>query len=197
MKRLLFLALAVSFSTGSVALEILAIGTSNTNCKGVDRAKIFPAQLEGLLRADGIDATVINDGVDGDMPHWMINRVTGIGFLDRAQLVIFEPGPNDRNKSSNVEYSEKVLAHLQERKIPAIYVSHGQIQSTEAAQATAEKYGAYYYGHWTTGVPVDKIHRQYDMGHGRPGHMTAEGCQLWARNMLPLVKRVLMEKGIR
>jgi hypothetical protein len=200
MKRLLLLALVVSFSTGSMAFEILAIGTSNTNCRGVDRDKTFPAHLEELLRADGIDATVINGGVDGDKPFWMVNRIFGIaGVLDRTKLVIFEPGPNDRNKSSNVQYSEKILAQLQERKIPTIYVSHGQIQSREEAETTARKHGAYYYGGWATGVPRDKIHRQYDMGEGdrRPGHMTAEGCQLWAKNMLPLVKRVLLEKVIK
>jgi hypothetical protein len=45
-------------------------------------------------------------------------------------------------------------------------------------------------------VPVDRIHRQFDMGSGG-GHMTAEGCQLVASNILPLVKHVLEERNIK
>ena len=197
MRKLLVLALLVLSPASSMAFEIFALGTSNTNCKGVERGKIFPVQLEELLRADGLDATVINGGVDGDKPFFMMNRLFGQGSVSvKTKLVIFEPGPNDKNKSSNVDYSEKILARLQERGIPTIYVSNGLIQTNEEAQDTARKYGAYYYGFWTKGVPVDKIHRQYDEP-GKAGHMTAEGCQLWARNMRTFVKKVLSEKGIK
>lgn len=194
MKKLLFVAFLAMFSTSSLAFEIFALGTSNTNCKGVDRSKIFTVHLEELLRADGFDANVINAGVDGDKPFLMINRLASAN-LEKTRLVIFEPGANDMNKTSNVEALEKILSQLQDRKIPTIYVSIGLIQTVNEANETAKKYGAYYYGSWIKGIPIDKEHRQFDNSRG--GHLTATGCQLWAKNMFPLVKAILVEKNIK
>ena len=152
-------------------------------------------RLEELLRADGVDAKVINAGVDGDKPIWMLNRLQQ-GLTDQTKIVVFEPGPNDINKSSNVDYSERVLAALQKLNMPTIYISHPSIQLNIDARDTAAKYGAYYYGHWTKNIPVDRIYRQYDQSSGA-GHMTADGCQLWASNIHPLVKHVIEERGIK
>ena len=173
----------------ALAYEVLAIGTSNTNCKNVDRSRSFTAHLQELLRAKGQDATVINAGVDGDKPQWMVNRLPGL-INEHTKLVIFEPGPNDRNKSSNIEYSEKILEYLQTRKMPTIYISHIFIQQGAEGKATADKFGAYYYGHWNQGIPLDRTHYQYDLRG--PGHLTAEGCQLVAEQLLPLVEKVLL-----
>lgn len=196
MARTLIALMLFLLSVGTAgAFDIFALGTSATNCRGVDRAKIFTVRLEELLRADGFDARVINAGLDGDKPVWMETRLVS-GITEKTRLVIFEPGPNDRNKSSNVEYSEKVLARLQAMNMPTIYVSFPLIQTNEEAQQTASKYGAYYYGHWNKDVPTDRIHRQFDQG-STGGHMTAEGCQLWAANMLPFVEQVLAERNIK
>lgn len=194
MKKLLCVGFLAMFSTSSMAFEIFALGTSNTNCKGVDRSKIFTVHLEELLRADGFDAEVINAGVDGDKPVWMIDRLAG-AKLEKTRLVIFEPGANDMNKASNLESVTKILSQLQERKIPTIYVSIGLIQTIAEAQETARAHDAYYYGSWIRDIPVDREHRQFDKGPG--GHLTAKGCQLWAKNMFPLVKRVLVENDIK
>lgn len=193
MKKLLIAALLATFSTSSMAFEILALGTSNTNCKGVERSKIFTVHLEELLRADGFDANVINAGVDGDTPARMVNRLASTK-LENTRLVIFEPGANDTNKASNVEALEEILSQLQDRNIPTIYVSIGLIQTINEADETAEKYGAYYYGSWVKGIPTDKQHRQFDKNRG--GHLTAKGCQLWAQNMFPLVKEILVDNNI-
>ena len=194
MKKFITVLFFAMLSANAMAFEIFSLGTSNINCKGVDRTKIFAVRLEELLRADGTDANVINGGMDGDKPIWMVNRLAN-AINEKTRLVIFEPGPNDKNKTSNVEYSEKILSQLQQRNMPTIYVSHGAIQTVGEAEETAKKYGAYYYGHWIRDVPVDKTYRQFDDSKG--GHMTAEGCQLWAKNMFPLVKSILVEKNIK
>lgn len=196
MKALLLAAALALASPNSPAFEIFALGTSNTNCKGVDRKESFTVHLQELLRAESIDATVINGGVDGDRPVWMAARLFGAnGITPETRLVIFEPGPNDKNVLANVEHAEKILAQLQEREMPVIYISSRPIQTAQAAQAAAQKYGAYYYGYWGRDVPFDRTHRQYDMAGG--GHMAGPGCQLWAKNMLPLIKSVLAEKNIK
>jgi len=185
------------------AFEIFALGTSLTNCHGVDRDKIFPVRLQEILRADGFDATVVNGGVDGDEPRLMMRRLQA-AMNSNTRMVIFEPGGNDADKSSNVLYAEKILSYLKEQNVPTIYASIGRIQTTEEGSQTAKKYDAYYYGHWHKNVPRDGVHYQFDVdpnphhvNKSHYGHMSAEGCLLVAKNMTPLVEKILREKSIR
>lgn len=178
----------------SYGFEIFAIGTSNTNCKNAGQT--YTSALNDLLAQEKINATVINAGVDGDRPTFMQARLEqGIKANPNIKIVIFEPGPNEKNKRFNIGASGDILAFLQEQKIPTIYVSHQAIQSSEDASEMAKKYGAYYYGHWIKNVPIDREHRQYD--DGSAGHMTPLGCQLWANNMLPMLKQVIQDKNIK
>jgi lysophospholipase L1-like esterase len=195
MKRLItILSLALAFSN-AYAFEIYALGTSNTNCKNAGQA--YTNRLNTLLAENKINAQVLNGGVDGDRPAWMLNRLkSALSEHKEIKLVIFEPGPNERNKRFNLEPSEEILAYLQEIKMPTIYVSHTWIQDSDEAKAFAAKYDATYYGQWNKGVPTDSDHRQYDLGGGA-GHMTAKGCELWAQNMLPTIKEVINNNKIR
>ena len=195
MKKLIIsLALAL-LSINSFAFEIFALGTSNTNCKGAGQA--YTTRLNELLAQDKINATVINSGVDGDRPAFMMTRLEqGLKANPNIRIVIFEPGPNERNPRFNLGPSEEILAYLQKLGMTTIYVSHVLIQSNEEAQTLATKYGAYYYGHWVKDVPTNTTNRQYDQP-GQPGHMTVAGCQLWANNMFPFVKEVMKARNIQ
>lgn len=184
----------------ALAFEIYALGTSATNCKGVDRDKIFTVRLQEILRRDGYDVTVVNGGIDGDRPVWMMKRLPA-ALNANTRLVIFEPGPNDPDPAYAREYLEKILAYLQARNMATIYLSARNVQSGDEAAATAKKYGAYWYGGLSKGVPVDRAHWQFDneksfggSGKGPGGHMTAEGCQLAANGVAPLVVQVLQER---
>jgi hypothetical protein len=188
MKFFYFVFFLFTFSTAN-AQEILALGTSNTNCKGVDRAFSYTVKLEQYLKEKGINIKVINAGVDGDEPKFMINRLPGL-LTPNTKLVIFEPGPNDRNKFTNVKSSEEILEILRNKSIPTVYVSHTWIQTDEEAQSTAQKFGAHFYGQWVKNIPRDRVHRQFDMGSS-PGHMTSEGCILWAKQMADFVAPML------
>ena len=193
-KRIIFLALCL-ISINSFAFEIFALGTSNTNCKGADQA--YTTRLNELLAQDKINATVINAGVDGDRPTFMMTRlVQGLKANPNIKIVIFEPGPNERIKSFNLGPSEEILAYLQKLSIPTIYVSHQAIQSGEEGREMAKKYEAYYYGHWIKDIPINTTNRQYDQP-GQAGHMTVAGCQLWANNMFPFVKEVIKARNIQ
>jgi hypothetical protein len=195
MKKLIISLVLTLLSINSFGFEILALGTSNTNCKNADQA--YTSTLNDLLRQEKINATVINAGVDGDKPTFMQARLEqSIKTNANIKMVIFEPGPNEKNKRFNAGASGDILAYLQEQKMPTIYVSHQAIQSSEEASEMAKKYGAFYYGHWIKNVPIDAEHRQYDQP-GQAGHMTVVGCQLWAKNMFPFIREVLRARNIQ
>jgi len=195
MLKLALLCIVLFIALPSYGFEIFALGTSNTNCKGAGQA--YTSTLNDLLGQEKINAQVINSGVDGDKPTFMMTRLEqGLKANPNIKIVIFEPGPNERNKSFNLGPSEEILTYLQKINMPTIYVSHQAIQSSEDASEMAKKYGAYYYGHWIKNVPIDTAHRQYDQP-GQAGHMTVAGCQLWAKNMMPMINQVIKEKNIQ
>jgi hypothetical protein len=194
--KLLTLFFGLLFSANSIAFDIYALGTSNTNCKGVDKDQSFTVTLEKLLRNEGHNITVINGGVNGDKPQWMLERLKS-NLTPSVKIVIFEPGPNEPNRSYNLENTESILSYLQQHRIPTIYVSNGYIQHNWSASRTANRYNAYYYGGFAKGTTVDREYRQFDLNDGYGGHLTAKGCQTWASQMAPLVKKVLDEQGIK
>ena len=195
MKKLLINLLLALISFNSFGFEIFALGTSNTNCKGAGQA--YTNTLNELFSQEKISVQVINAGIDGDKPVFMMNRLEqGLKSYPNIKMVIFEPGPNERNKRFNLSPSEEILAYLQKINMPTIYVSHQAIQSSDDASEMAKKYGADYYGHWIKNVPIDTEHRQYDQP-GQAGHMTVAGCQLWAKNIYPFIKQVMKAKNIQ
>jgi hypothetical protein len=192
-KIIISLALGL-LSINSFGFEIFALGTSNTNCKGGSQA--FTTALNEIFAQENINAQVINAGIDGDRPQFMKVRLEqGLKAFPNTKIVIFEPGPNEKNKTFNLEASEEILKYLQTIKMPTIYVSNKTIQTEEEASQFAQKFSVYYYGNWTKGVPQDRDHRQYDQGSA--GHMTAAGCKLWASNIAPFIKQVIKEKNIQ
>ena len=196
-KKITLLLVAILFTASANAFDIYALGTSATNCRGVDRTNTIPAHLEKLLKTDGYDINVINGGIDGDRPQWMGGRLEGALKNPNVKLIIFEPGPNETNTTWNVNSSEKILSILQDKKIPTIYISNGSIQTRDEAAVTAKKYGAYYYGGLGKNLPIDREHRQFDVpGNPWGGHMTALGCQKVAEQLQPLVKEIIRDLAI-
>jgi hypothetical protein len=169
--------------------EIFALGTSNTNCKDANQA--FTNTLNELLAQDGLPGTVINAGVDGDRPVFMVERLKqGLVKYPNIKLVLFEPGPNEKNPRFNLGPSAEILSYLQDSKIPTIFMSNRSIQpDDDEAKQFSEKYGAYYYGHWARNTPGDSEYWSNK-------HMTEKGCRLWANNLLPLIKQVIKERNI-
>lgn len=194
---LAILMMSAALSVTAQAFEIYALGSSATNCEGVDRDKIYPVKLQDILRSHGLEATVVDGGINGDRPVWMFKRLPA-AINANTRLVIFEPGPNDPDKKYAVEYAEKTLAFLHERNLPTIYASNPKMQTKSEAAATAQKYGATYFGGYSEGIPVDRELWQFDneksfggTGKGAGGHLTAAGCLMVAQRMAPLVEKVL------
>jgi acyl-CoA thioesterase-1 len=119
----ILLALSASSAAQAAPLQIVAIGASNTHGWYVGNEGAFPAQLEALLRARGIDAHITNAGVPFDTTSMMLRR------LDRdvpqgTDIVIVQPGSNDlrffgtvQQRTANIE---EMARRLRARSIKVI-----------------------------------------------------------------------------
>jgi acyl-CoA thioesterase-1 len=151
---------ACALPAKAAALNIVAIGASNTTGFGVGAQNAYPAQLQALLRKKGIDANVANAGVNGDVTAGMLSRLDAAVPKGTA-IVILQPGANDlrffgtkERRSANIA---TMAARLRARgirvivydpdKIPADFyqwdgihfnaAAHAKIAATLAAQISA------------------------------------------------------------
>jgi acyl-CoA thioesterase-1 len=204
-RKILFTIALVIVGTTAIAepIEILAIGDSQTNGRGLpDSSSAYPAQLEAMLKADGLEATVKNLGVDGELTYSAYNRMTQNEVSPKTRIVIFQQSGNDAaaSASSAVDYSEKALKWLQERKIPAIFISSRRIMQDDAAKALAEKYGAIYHGPLYKKIPKDEEHVQagefFLKKQATDYHLTAKGYNVLAAQLKLLVVKIIKDNGL-
>ena len=144
-------AVALPFAALSIeakALNIVAIGASNTAGWGVGSQNAFPAILQALLRKKGINANVTNAGIPGDVTAGMLNRL-GATVPAGTDIVILQPGTNDlrffgtqERRAANVESivnrlhvrGIRVIVYDPE-KMPADFYQWDGIHFTAAAHA--------------------------------------------------------------
>src|SRR6266516_7350226 len=119
---LAFSALVCGSITGNAApLRIVAIGASNTHGWYVGNQCAYPAQLQALLRAKGIDAQVSNAGVPFETTGMMLRRIDK-DVPDGTDIVILEPGGNDRRFFGTKEQRAANIAEM-ERRVQARSIS--------------------------------------------------------------------------
>src|SRR5512137_611831 len=110
---------ASNFAAGPThAATVVALGASNTYGKGVARNQAFPAQLEAILRAKGLNVRVINAGINGDTTEGMLRRLDHV-VSSGASAVILQPGGNDGRKGSPDRTAE-IQSRLSARGIAVI-----------------------------------------------------------------------------
>ena|ERR1700722_1038297 len=86
--------LAICLTLPASALNIVAVGASNTWGWGVATQNAYPAQLQNILRKKGVDATVTAAGVPGDVTAGMLRRLDS-DVPKGTDVVILQPGLND------------------------------------------------------------------------------------------------------
>ena len=86
----------------AASINVVALGASNTYGKGVARGQDFPAQLQAMLKARGLDARVTNAGINGDTTAGMLARLSS-AVPAGTQIVILQPGGNDRRRGVAAE----------------------------------------------------------------------------------------------
>jgi acyl-CoA thioesterase-1 len=125
--RTILIALAIAVACGTEAaiaapIHIVVLGASNTYGKGVARGAAFPAQLQAMLKAKGYDVRVSNAGINGDTTAGMLRRLNS-AVPAGTQIVILQPGNNDRRKGVGAERAgniSDITNRLQSRGIKVI-----------------------------------------------------------------------------
>lgn len=92
------------------AATVVALGASNTAGKGVSPSQAYPAQLEAMIRARGLDVTVINAGINGDSTGGMMARLDST-VPRGTKVVILQPGGNDMRRGTP-NYTAAIQARL-------------------------------------------------------------------------------------
>lgn len=123
----LFATLCISTAPAYAApVNIVALGASNSNGKGVAIGEAFPARIEAMLRARGVDASVTVDAVDGRDTATILSSIDSIP--DGTALVLLEPNrSNDRNHGLSTEANDanlrRITASLARRGIRTILLN--------------------------------------------------------------------------
>jgi acyl-CoA thioesterase I len=94
---LLFIVFSAVSATPAAA-QIVALGASNTQGKGVSPSETRPAVLESMLHARGRNTHVVNAGISGDTAGGMLARLDSSVPVGTT-LVILNFGGNDFSRS--------------------------------------------------------------------------------------------------
>jgi acyl-CoA thioesterase-1 len=124
--------LAAAAPRHAAALNIVAVGASNTSGWGVGADNAYPAQLQALLRKKGINATVTNAGVLGDVTAGMLSRLDAAAPKG-TDIVVLQPGANDLRffgtKEARAANIAAMVKHLHARGIRVIVYDPAKIPS--------------------------------------------------------------------
>jgi acyl-CoA thioesterase-1 len=113
------------------AVTIVALGASNTNGWGVAPSESYPARLEALLQAKGVDAKVVNAGIPGDTTAGMLARLDQV-LTAGTRLVILQPGTNDERMGFTAERAaniDKMRVLLTSRNIKFLLVENSVLDA--------------------------------------------------------------------
>jgi acyl-CoA thioesterase-1 len=121
-------------------VKIVALGASNTEGWGVSLPEAYPARLQALLKARGIEATVTNAGIAGDTTGGMLARLDG-AVTAGAQVVILQPGTNDERMGLRAERAgniEKMRSRLAARNTKLIIIENEMLDALPRSELRAD-----------------------------------------------------------
>jgi acyl-CoA thioesterase-1 len=115
--------LSAMIAADAAPVRIVAIGASNTSGFYVSTQDAYPARLQALLKARGIEAQVVNAGVPFDTTARMLDRID-TDVPNGTDIVILQPGANDRRffvpKERRAANIAAMKRRLQDRGIKVI-----------------------------------------------------------------------------
>lgn len=185
-------------SEPSRTIHLTVFGDSLTAGFGLLADQAFPACLERLLRAEGLDVAVDNAGVSGDTTDMGLERLDW-SIPGTPDGVILELGANDGLRGlplPEIEANlEAIIARLTARGVPVMLAGMKAIlnmgpdygrEFTAIYARLAKKHGLVFYPFFLEGVAGEN-------GLVQPDglHPNAAGTEKVARLILPTVKEFL------
>jgi len=135
------LGLLVHFGMAHAA-TVVAIGASNTAGKGVAASEAYPAQLEAMLRARGLEVSVVNAGINGDTTEGMMARLDS-AVPKGTKVVILQPGGNDLRQGVP-DHTSEIRNRLRTMGVRVVMVPNamfrGKPHQPDGIHLTAEGY---------------------------------------------------------
>ena len=99
----------------AATINIVALGASNTAGKGVQAEQAWPAQLAGMLRANGYDVKMTVVGMLGASSDAILNRVNS-SVPTGTQVVLYDTGSdNDRKMGKSQSARDATIAEIEKR----------------------------------------------------------------------------------
>jgi acyl-CoA thioesterase-1 len=108
------------------AATVVALGASNTAGMGVSPGQAYPAQLEIMLRARGLDVNVINAGVSGDTTGGMMARLAS-AVPKGTSVVILQPGGNDIRRGTP-NYTAELRSRLSAMGVKVVMLPNAMLR---------------------------------------------------------------------
>jgi len=190
--------LAITGPAAAAPVRILALGTSLTQGYGLPPGTEIPALIEDRLKAQGIDAQVINAGVSGDTSAGGLARLDW-SLADHPKAAIVELGSNDALRGIAPKVTEKnlaaVLTKLKAAHVPVLLLGMQAPRNLGPEYARefdpiyprlARQYGAVLYPFVLDGVALNPKLNQKDGIHPNP-----TGARIIADRLMPYVKKLL------
>jgi acyl-CoA thioesterase I len=120
---------------GAASAQVVALGASNTQGKGVSSSESYPAQLQAMLQARGSSLRVTNAGINGDTTGGMLARLSS-AVPEGTKIVILQFGGNDFRRNAPPEMRQANIASIQQelrkRRIRMVQAD-GLVRSAQAA----------------------------------------------------------------
>ena len=179
-------------------IKILALGSSLTQGYGLPPGTEFTTQLQAALKAQGIDADIVNAGVSGDTSSGGLSRLDW-SLADHPDAAILELGSNDMLRGVPPKVTEKnlraILSTLQKDHVPVLFTGmHAQrnlgpdyVAEFDAIYPRlAKDYPVIFYPFILDGVALNPKLNQADGLHPNPA-----GVKIIVARILPDVKKLV------
>ncbi|MDA5095174.1 arylesterase [Aliiroseovarius sp. KMU-50] len=185
---------------------ILALGDSLTAGYGLNQGEGLVPQLEGWLREQGADVSVINAGVSGDTTAGGKARL-GWSLSDDVDIVLVNLGGNDMLRGLPPTETHKnldaILTELNKRALPSILVrvpgslNFGPAEKKaydDAFPALAQKHGSAFIPNFFGALEALNDNQTAMQTLMQPDglHPTAEGVALIVEEIGPVILRATM-----
>ena len=177
---------------------ILALGDSLTAGYGLDPGKSMPDELQKALRSKGLDVTIINAGVSGDIAAQGAARLDW-ALTDDVNAAIVELGSNDALRGLDPAQAEialrEILQKLKARHIPSLLLGMRAPPNLGADYGAkfdgmyprlAAEYGAALYPFYLEGVAA-----QLELNQADGIHPNEKGLAIIVAKILPYVEDLI------